>query len=218
MAQHQNIGENALYDILLLIKNKFVTKVFKTGSTSEYKVMSDNDLTNDLKANYDAAYSHSQVNHAPANAQENVIEKVKINGTEMQIEGKTIDLPIPLISTDISTDKDMSTKAASAKAVYDYVASAIAGVSGGITFKILAAGEYDATTGLPTLNGDSGYIYLVPISGGSNNAYKEFIYINSSYECIGTTEVDLTGYMKTTDLVEFTTAEINAIWTSVMSS
>lgn len=218
MAQHQNIGENALYDILLLIKNRFVTKSLKTGSDSEYKVLTDNNLTDALKANYDAAYSHSQVNHAPANAQENVIEKVKVNGTEVQIESKSVDIPVPLISTDISTDKNMNTKAASAKAVYDYVASAIAGVSGGLSFKILTTGEYDASTDMPTLAGDSCFIYLVPIAGGSGNAYKEFIYINNSYECIGTTECDLSGYMKTTDLVEFTTDEINAIWTSVMSS
>jgi hypothetical protein len=218
MAQHQNVGENALSTILLLIKNKFVAKVFKTGSTSEYKVLTDNDLTDTLKANYDAAYSHSQANHAPDNAQENVIEKIKVNGTEIQIESKSIDIPVPLISTDISTDKNMNTKAASAKAVYDYVASAIPGVSGGLSFKILTTGEYNASTGVPTLAGDSRYIYLVPITGCSGNAYKEFIYVNNSYECIGTTECDLSGYMKTTDLVEFTTDEINAIWTSVMSS
>lgn len=30
-----------------------------------------NDLTNELKANYDAAYTHSQSTHAPTNAQAN---------------------------------------------------------------------------------------------------------------------------------------------------
>jgi hypothetical protein len=216
MAQH--IGENALSTLLLLIKNKYVAKVHKTGSTSEFKVMSDNDLTDALKTKYDTAYSHSQAAHAPSDAQANVLEKVKVNGTELTIENKSVDVPVPLISTDITADKAMSTKAVSPKAVYDYVASAIAGVSGGLTFKILTAGEYNANTGLPTIAGDSGYIYLVPISGGSNNAYKEYIFVNNSYECIGTTEVDLTGYMKTTDLVEFTTDEINSIWSNVMSS
>lgn len=214
----KNMGENALSTLLLLIKNKFVAKVYKTGSTSEYKVMSDNDLTDILKGNYDAAYSHSQLDHAPSDAQANVIEKIKVNGAELTIENKSVDVPVPLISTDITADKAMSTKAASPKAVYDYVAAAIAGVSGGLTFKILTTNEYDANTGVPTLTGNSGYIYLVPISGGSNNAYKEYIFVNNSYECIGTTEVDLTGYMKTSDLVEFTTDEINSIWSNVMST
>lgn len=214
----RHTGENALSTILLLIKNKYIAKVHKTGSDSEYKVLSDNDLTDTLKTNYDAAYTHSQANHAPADAQANVIEQVKVNGTALNVENKTIDVPVPVISNDINADKAMTTKTASAKAVYDYVTAAIAGVSGGLTFKILVDGEYDASTRIPTLEGDSGYIYLVPISGGSNNAYKEYIYIENKFECIGTTEVDLSGYMKTTDIVEFSTDEINAIWTSVMSS
>ena len=35
------------------------------------KTLSTNDLTNELKANYDAAYTHSQAAHAPSNAQKN---------------------------------------------------------------------------------------------------------------------------------------------------
>ena len=45
------IGENALTYIKTLFKNKFATKVdkeFKTGSSSDYKVLSDNNLTDDL--------------------------------------------------------------------------------------------------------------------------------------------------------------------------
>lgn len=214
----RHTGENALSTILLLIKNKYIAKVHKTGSDSEYKVLSDNDLTDALKTNYDAAYTHSQANHAPAEAQANAIEKVKVNGTELNIESKTVDIPVPVISNDINTDKAMTTKTVSPKAVYDYVAAAIAGVSGGLSFKILVEGEYDPESSIPTLEGSTGYVYLVPITGGSNNAYKEYIYIENNFECIGTTEVDLSGYMKITDIVEFSTEEINAIWTSVMSS
>jgi len=36
------------------------------------KGLSTNDLTADLKQNYDAAYTHSQADHAPANAEKNV--------------------------------------------------------------------------------------------------------------------------------------------------
>lgn len=211
-------GENALSTILLLIKNGFVQKVLKTGSSTDYKVLTDNNLSDDLKDKYDEAYTHSQTDHAPAGAQANVIESVKVNNVELTIEGKAVNIAVPVLSVDINADKSLNTKAASAKAVYDYVAAAIAGVSGGLTAKILTSDEYDANTGVPTLEGNSGYIYLVPIAGGSNNAYKEYMFINNKYECIGTTEVDLSGYMKSEDLVEFTTEEINAIWTSVFSS
>lgn len=211
-------GENALSTIMLLIKNGFVQKVFKTGSSTEYKTLTDNNLSDELKTKYDAAHAHSQTNHAPADANANVIESVKVNGTALDVDNKSVNIPVPLISTDINTDRTLHSKAASAKAVYDYVASAIAGVSGGLSFKILTDGEYETSSGIPTIEGSSGYIYMVPIAGGSNNAYKEYIYLNGAYECIGTTEVDLSGYMKTDDIVEFTTEEINAIWTSVFSS
>lgn len=214
----RHTGENALSTILLLIKNKYMQRALKTGSSTEYKVLSDNDLTDTLKNNYDAAHTHSLAAHAPSNAQENAIEKIKVNETELTIEGKTVVVPVPVISNDINTDKGMATKTVSPKAVAEYVASAIAGVSGGLSFKILVEGEYDVETLVPTLEGNSGYIYLVPIDGGGNDAYKEYIYIENNFECIGTTQVDLTGYMKISDMVEFSTTEIEAIWASVMSS
>lgn len=39
---------------------------------AEGKGLSTNDLTNDLKTNYDSAYAHSQTSHAPSNAEPNV--------------------------------------------------------------------------------------------------------------------------------------------------
>lgn len=54
---------------------------------------------------------------------------------------------------------------------------------------------------LPSI-GTSNHIYLVPISGSteSDNYYEEYCYINSKWELIGTTKVDLTAYAKKTDL------------------
>lgn len=49
------------------ISNQIGSKVDKV----EGKVLSTNDLTNELKANYDAAYTHSTSAHAPSNAQKN---------------------------------------------------------------------------------------------------------------------------------------------------
>ena len=51
-------------------------------------------------------------------------------------------------------------------------------------------------------SGTSNHIYLVPVSGSteSDNYYKEYCYINSKWELIGTTKVDLTAYAKKTDI------------------
>lgn len=51
-------------------------------------------------------------------------------------------------------------------------------------------------------SGTSNHIYLVPISGSteSDNYYEEYCYINSKWELIGTTKVDLAAYAKKTDI------------------
>lgn len=63
--------------------------------------------------------------------------------------------------------------------------AAIAGISG-ISFEIVQT--------LPA-TGDPGTIYLVPAGQTpTGDIYAEWIYINSSWEKLGTTAVDLTGY------------------------
>jgi hypothetical protein len=64
--------------------------VAKDGS----KVLTTNDLTNALKANYDAAYTHSQAAHAPSGAQVNVLEGIQLGGTDVAISSKKSNIPI----------------------------------------------------------------------------------------------------------------------------
>lgn len=55
---------------------------------------------------------------------------------------------------------------------------------------------------LPTENISENTIYLVPnTTPGTNNGYTEYIYLNGSWEILGTTDsVNLDGYVKETDL------------------
>lgn len=46
-------------------------------------------------AKWAEAYAHSQEDHAPADAQANVIESVKVNGTALEIKDKTVNVIIP---------------------------------------------------------------------------------------------------------------------------
>lgn len=220
----RRVDENALTTIFLLIKNmasefrnNFVQKSYKTGSTTTLKTLSDNDLTDTLKGNYDTAYMHSQAEHAPKEAQANVVEIVKVNGKALSPENKTVDIGVPLVSNNITTDLTSTSKAVSPKAVADYVASAIAAGSA-LSYKILGDGEYDKKTGLPTVTGEQNVIYLVPVGDKDNNVYTEYLYIGQKFECIGSTSVDLSNYVQKGDIKEFTTDEVNAIWSAVMGS
>jgi hypothetical protein len=68
------------------------------------KGLSTNDLTDELKGNYDTAYSHSQIGHAPADAQANLIEKIKVNGAEQTITDKVVDITVPTKVGDLTND------------------------------------------------------------------------------------------------------------------
>lgn len=61
---------------------------------------------------------------------------------------------------------------------------------------------------------DANTIYLLANQGSGNNVYDEYIIVDGKAEKIGTTDVDLTNYVKTTDIVAITNAEIDEITAS----
>ena len=82
--------------------------------------------------------------------------------------------------------------------------NALAGITG-ISFEVVQT--------LPQ-TGEPGTIYLVDNSGTGENSYDEYIYANGAFERLGTTDIDLSGYVLATDLVEATTTEIDTILAS----
>lgn len=72
--------------------------------------------------------------------------------------------------------------------------------------------DFQVVTSLPA-TGEKGIIYLMSNSGSSPNIYDEYIWLSSSssYEKIGTTDVDLSGYQLSSELVAVTNAEIDTI-------
>lgn len=67
--------------------------------------------------------------------------------------------------------------------------------------------------------GETGVFYLVPNKGTEGNNYDEYIWVakTGKYEPIGSiqSEIDLSGYVKTTDIVPMTNDEILSIINSV---
>ena len=53
---------------------------------------------------------------------------------------------------------------------------------------------------LPTENISNTTIYLVPYDSGEYNIYKEYIYVNNSWELLGTQSSDLTNYYNKTEI------------------
>ena len=125
------------------------------------------------------------------------IDVIKVNGTSQTITGKEVDISVPTKVSDITNDSGFQTAAD----VSGAIATALNGITG-ISFSIVQT--------LPA-TGEQGIIYLIANNGAAPNIYDEYIYVNNAFEKIGTTEVDLSGYMRTTDMVAITTAEIDTI-------
>lgn len=70
------------------------------------KGLSTNDLTAALKANYDAAYTHSQSAHAPSNAERNVIVGIQKNGTDISVNTSTrkVNITVPTKTSELTND------------------------------------------------------------------------------------------------------------------
>ena len=85
--------------------------------------------------------------------------------------------------------------------------SAIASAIGGVT-----SIRFQKVASLPT-TGENGVIYLVAHSHGTGDSYDEYIWLSDSetFEKIGNTDIDLSGYMLKTDMVSITNAEIDTI-------
>ena len=88
--------------------------------------------------------------------------------------------------------------------VQSAINSALSGITG-IDIKVVES--------LPT-TGAKGVIYLVAHSHGSGDAYDEYVWVTekSAYEKIGNTDVDLSGYLKTSDITVLTESDFNTMW------
>lgn len=88
-----------------------------------------------------------------------------------------------------------------------------AAVSEVVSIKI----EKPANGQLPT-TGQNGVIYLIPNGGSGTNANDEYFWDGTKFELFGTTEVDLTDYVRFDDLEEIETNELKAVWDAVFNA
>ena len=141
-------------------------------------------------------------------AQVNVLEGVKVDGTELEIVDKkvNIDLSSYAKKTEVEAVQSVA-NAAMPKAggeftgaitvqaptenmnpaTKQYVDDAIGGITG-VEFRVVEA--------LPE-TGEAGVIYLMAHSHGTQDIYDEYIWVTDKFEKIGNTDIDLSGYVTT---------------------
>ena len=140
---------------------------------------------------------NSKVDGIESGAQVNKIENISVNNVTLTISGKKVNISVPTKVSQLSNDNAYQTSAEVIAAINTALGNFV-----GIKFEIIST--------LPSTGAD-GTFYLKPNNGSGTNIYDEYIYVNSKWEMIGTTQVDLSGYLKKTDITTITTAEIDTI-------
>ncbi|MDU3456588.1 MAG: hypothetical protein E7F47_01635 [Peptoniphilus harei] len=193
-----------LQQLVGVIKDRFVQK--ESG-----KSLSTNDYTDEEKQKlstlktYNVATSEeagllssanlNKINSIDEGAEKNVITKIKRNGTLVNVSNKEVDITVPTKYSELVNDKDL--------------------VSTTQVKKLISEARHmkkEIVSTKPS-TGEENVIYLVGPKGSGNNIYEEWLYVNNSWEKIGDTDtkVDLSGYLKTSDIQAITTEEINQV-------
>lgn len=73
--------------------------------------------------------------------------------------------------------------------------------------------EISVVQSLPS-TGENGTFYFVPNNHSTNNVYDEYVYVNGAWELIGSTSVDLSNYLKTTDISAWAKASSKPSYTA----
>lgn len=192
---------------LLIQKTK--AELAKKVDAVSGKVLSTNDYTTAEK---------NKLAGIAAGAQVNAITTVKVNGRALTPDtNKAVDVTVPTKTSQLTNDSDFQ-NATQVKATVtgqgyqtqSQVQLLINSAVGNVT-----SIRYEKVTSLPA-TGATGVIYLVAHSHGTQDIYDEYIWIadTKTFEKIGNTDIDLSGYVKTTDLTAITTDELNAMWSA----
>ena len=175
------------------------------------------ELTNDDNFVKDANYVHTDNNYTIGEKQklaglENYndeelrglisqagkIDIIKVNGTEQTVTNKTVEISVPTNNSQLANGAGYQT----ASDVNALITAALGDIQG-ISVSIVQA--------LPA-TGEAGVLYFVKNAEGENpNSYDEYIWLGDAYEKIGAIDLDLTGYLKSSDVTAIQNSEIDTI-------
>ena len=130
----------------------------------------------------------------------NVIDTIKVNNEKQTVTDKTVNITVPTKVSDLTNDQKYQTESDVATAVAE---------AGHLKRKIVdSVSDIDLTTS----DADQ-YIYMVKKSDSEiENVYEEYMVVSGTLEKIGSTDVDLSGYVQKEDgkglsTNDYTTAE-----------
>lgn len=191
---------------LTLLISKIKSALGRKVDVVSGKGLSTNDYTSAEKQKLSGIASGAQVN---------VIESVKVNGTKVEPSSKAVDISVPTKVSQLTNDSGFqnATQVNSMIAGKGYqtqsqVQSLINSAVGNI-----ASIKYEKVSSLP-VTGSNSVIYLVAHSHGTQDIYDEYIWIadTKTFEKIGNTDIDLSGYVKSSELTAISTSDLSTMW------
>ncbi len=191
---------------LTLLISKIKTALGGKVDVVSGKGLSTNDYTNAEKTKLSGIVSGAQVN---------VIESVKVNGTKVEPSSKAVDISVPTKVSQLTNDSDFqnatqvnSTITGKGYQTKSQVQSLINSAVGNIT-----SIKCEKVSSLPAA-GSNGVIYLIAHSHGTQDIYDEYIWLAESktFEKIGNTDIELSGYVKSSELTAISTSDLSAMW------
>lgn len=191
---------------LTLLISKIKTALGGKVDVESGKGLSTNDYTSEEK---------SKLSGIASGAQTNVIESVKVNGTKVEPSSKAVDISVPTKVSQLANDSGFqnatqvnSTIAEKGYQTQSQVQSLINSAVGNI-----ASIKYEKVSSLP-VTGSNSVIYLVAHSHGTQDIYDEYIWIadTKTFEKIGNTDIDLSGYVKKSELTAISTSDLSTMW------
>lgn len=126
---------------------------------------------------------------------------------------------IPANTSDLTNDSGFITRAVNDLANY-YLKSETYSKEE-LDNKISAIPKFsiEVVSSLPTANISDTTVYLVASGDEEDNLYTEYIYVNGEWEYLGKQTVNLTGYVKRTELsAYYTSTEIDSLLTTIRNS
>lgn len=196
---------------LALVWAKVKAEDAKKQDKESGKGLSSNDYTGTEKAKLANIEDGAQVND---------LEAVQVNGVDVPINNKIANIPVPTNNNQLTNGANYTTMSAVEAKGYQTSSQVNTIVTGKgyqtqsqVQALINAAGHLkkQIVQTLPT-TGQSDIIYLVPKSTSeTNNAYDEYQWIDNKWELMGDSQIDLSGYYNTSNLIPLTEAEIDAI-------
>ena len=191
---------------LTLLISKIKTALGGKVDVESGKGLSTNDYTSEEK---------SKLSGIASGAQANVIESVKVNGTKVEPSSKAVDISVPTKVSQLTNDSGFqnatqvnSTITGKGYQTQSQVQSLINSAVGNI-----ASIKYEKVSSLP-VTGSNSVIYLVAHSHGTQDIYDEYIWIadTKTFEKIGNTDIDLSGYVKKSELTAISTSDLSTMW------